>query len=102
MLHLVGKELDGSMTPDAKKETVGRIAAHIDYADHGGAILLGIEGIVVIGHGRSEARAASSMIRTAKRYVSAEVNRHIVSALKAAPARASRRREHDERRDDQR
>jgi phosphate acyltransferase len=86
MLHLMGRELAADLPADRAKAAVGRVASHIDYAEHGGALLLGVDGIVVIGHGRSDARAASSMIRTAKRYVSAEVNRHIVSALHAAPA----------------
>lgn len=49
----------------------------IDYAEYGGAPLLGLNGLVVIGHGRSDARA----IRAAMR-VAAET----AAALNAAPA----------------
>lgn len=81
MLQTFARELATMLPPDQVKAMVGKVAHHIDYAEHGGALLLGVDGIVVIGHGRSDARAASSMIKTAKKFVDAGVNRHIVSAL---------------------
>ncbi len=38
----------------------------IDYAEYGGAFLLGCKGVVVIGHGRSDARAVASALRRAR------------------------------------
>lgn len=38
----------------------------IDYAEYGGAFLLGVRGLVVIGHGRSDARAVASALRRAR------------------------------------
>ncbi|NUQ00101.1 MAG: phosphate acyltransferase PlsX [Armatimonadetes bacterium] len=35
----------------------------IDYSEYGGAFLLGIKGLVVIGHGRSNAKAVASALR---------------------------------------
>jgi len=86
LLQAFATELQAALAPEKAKEILRRIAQRIDYAEHGGALLLGVEGIVVIGHGRSDARAAASMLRTAKRYVSAEVNRHIVASLRATAA----------------
>jgi glycerol-3-phosphate acyltransferase PlsX len=36
-----------------------------DYAEYGGAVLLGVNGIVIIGHGRSNERAIENAIRVA-------------------------------------
>ena len=37
----------------------------MDWREIGGAPLLGVNGVVVIGHGRSDAQAIQSMIRMA-------------------------------------
>jgi glycerol-3-phosphate acyltransferase PlsX len=39
----------------------------LDYATYGGALLLGVAGISVIGHGRSSSQAIASAIRVARR-----------------------------------
>lgn len=93
MLHMFAKELAAVLPAEQIKATVSRVARHIDYAEYGGALLLGVNGIVVIGHGRSDARAAASMIRAAKKFVDAGVNRHIVSVLATAPAPDNDRRD---------
>jgi glycerol-3-phosphate acyltransferase PlsX len=87
MLKMFARELAPAMKPEDVKATTARVARHIDYAEYGGALLLGVDGIVVIGHGRSDARAAASMIRTAHEYVRAGVNRHIVSAIESLAQR---------------
>ena len=43
--------------------SVGRVMAKFDYAETGGAPLLGIDGVAFIGHGRSNDRAIASAIR---------------------------------------
>ncbi|HKE01230.1 MAG TPA: phosphate acyltransferase PlsX [Planctomycetota bacterium] len=90
LLELFRRELAASLAPDALKSALRSVAARLDYAEHGGALLLGIEGIVVIGHGRSDARAAASMLRVARCYVAADVNRHIVAALQRPKLGASK------------
>ncbi|MBM3244093.1 MAG: phosphate acyltransferase PlsX, partial [Candidatus Omnitrophica bacterium] len=40
-----------------------RFKKDIDYAEYGGAPLLGVNGVVIIGHGRSNARAIKNAIR---------------------------------------
>jgi glycerol-3-phosphate acyltransferase PlsX len=44
-------------------------AAKLDYREYGGASLLGVQGNVVIAHGRSQARAVKNAIRLAKQSV---------------------------------
>ncbi len=72
------------MDPSAMRQIVGQAHAHIDYSDYGGALLLGIEGIVTICHGRSGGRAIGNAIRVARDAVGANVNEHIVAAARAA------------------
>lgn len=38
----------------------------LDYSEYGGAPLLGLNGVCIIGHGRSKARAVASAVRAAK------------------------------------
>lgn len=42
-----------------------RFRARLDYTEYGGAPLLGVKGLSIIGHGRSNARAVRSAIRAA-------------------------------------
>jgi len=49
----------------------------VDYAEYGGAPLLGVEGISIIGHGRSSGRAIKNAIRVAADFATGEVNKHI-------------------------
>ncbi|MDO8588546.1 MAG: phosphate acyltransferase PlsX [Armatimonadota bacterium] len=52
----------------------------IDYSEHGGAPLLGVNGICVIGHGRSNARAVSSAVRAAV----GAVEHNVISSISAS------------------
>ena len=54
----------------------------IDYSERGGAPLLGVRGVVIIGHGRSNARAITNAIGTAQEAVSSGVLLQIGTALK--------------------
>ncbi len=49
----------------------------LDYAEYGGAPLLGVRGVSIIAHGRSDARAVKNAILVAKRAVEAEMDVHI-------------------------
>ena len=43
-----------------------KLKRRLDYTEYGGAQLLGVDGVTVIGHGRSNARAVFSAIRAAR------------------------------------
>ena len=45
----------------------------LDPAEYGGGILLGVDGVVIIGHGSSNAKAIKNAIRVAKESVEAKV-----------------------------
>ncbi len=42
------------------------LARRMDYSEYGGALLLGVSGVVVIAHGRSRAKAVKNAVRAAK------------------------------------
>ncbi|MCX7805665.1 MAG: phosphate acyltransferase PlsX [Planctomycetota bacterium] len=58
------------------------LAKRTDYAEWGGAPLLGVNGICIIGHGRSNSRAVANAIRAAREAVSQRLCDRIVSMLK--------------------
>jgi len=60
-----------------------RFKKEIDYAEYGGALLLGINGVVIIGHGRSNLKAIKNAIRVAKEEVERQVNTKILEAIKS-------------------
>ncbi|MBD3246443.1 MAG: phosphate acyltransferase PlsX [Candidatus Omnitrophica bacterium] len=60
------------------RHSLKRFKRMIDYAEYGGAPLLGVDGVVIIGHGRSSARAVKNAVQAASR----ELNRGINSEIK--------------------
>ena len=60
----------------------------LDYAEYGGAPLLGVSAPVLIGHGRSRPHAIMNMLRAAHMAVAHDVTRHIIERL-AQPAKES-------------
>lgn len=62
-------------------EALASVHKQVDYSEYGGALLLGVNGIVVIGHGRSDPNAVSNALNLAARALDADVNGHIVAGL---------------------
>ncbi|HLF90774.1 MAG TPA: phosphate acyltransferase PlsX [Anaerolineales bacterium] len=58
-----------------------KIRKLLDPAEIGAAPLLGVDGLVFIGHGRSDARAVVSAIRTARQAVEAGLMVHLRTAI---------------------
>lgn len=58
-----------------------RIAQRIDYAEYGGAPLLGVNGVSLIAHGRSDDRAIASALRQAVRTARADYVGAVMRAL---------------------
>jgi glycerol-3-phosphate acyltransferase PlsX len=54
---------------------------NLDYAEIGGAPLLGVNGAVIIAHGRSSAKAIESAISVARRSVEADLSGGIAAAI---------------------
>jgi glycerol-3-phosphate acyltransferase PlsX len=59
-------------------ENVGR---DLDYAEYGGALLLGIRGVAVICHGSSSPKAIKNAVRTARNFVNKRVQEQLEEGL---------------------
>ncbi|HXA57018.1 MAG TPA: phosphate acyltransferase PlsX [Candidatus Acidoferrum sp.] len=57
-----------------------------DYSEYGGAPLLGVRGVTIIGHGRSNANAIKNAVRVAADLCRAHMNEKIEQELSAAAA----------------
>jgi glycerol-3-phosphate acyltransferase PlsX len=55
------------------KHSLKRIKKKLDYSEYGGALLLGVNGIVIIGHGGSNAKAIKNAISLSYRFVTEKV-----------------------------
>lgn len=58
-----------------------RFKKELDYSEYGGAPLLGVNGVVIIGHGRSNAKAVKNAIRVAGEEVERKFNEKILEAI---------------------
>lgn len=70
----------------AKDDLKGVIKSSLNYEAIGGAPLLGVDGVVIIGHGRSKAPAIYSAIQRAKEAVENGVVDGIERGLEALPS----------------
>src|SRR5487761_489465 len=57
----------------------------IDYSEYGGAPLLGVRGIAIIGHGGSNANAIKNAVRVAAELTQARLNERIERELSSLP-----------------
>lgn len=63
------------------KRNLKRIYKKIDYTEYGGAQLLGINGVCVIGHGRSNSNAVKNAVGLAKDFVVNKVQEKIQNEI---------------------
>src|SRR5256714_3374456 len=72
------------------KPAFDRFRKRVDYAEMGGAPLLGIDGAAIICHGASPVKAIKNAVRVAAEWAKAGLNEHIKAALEAEVARGGR------------
>jgi len=70
------------------RSNLKRIKKRLDHAEHGGALLLGVNGICVIGHGSSKALSVVSALRLAHSAASHGVMDHLAQLGAKATSRA--------------
>ena len=63
------------------RSTLREAYRRLDYAEYGGAPLLGLDGVGIVAHGGSSPLAIKNAIRAAKYAVDQDVNRHISEVL---------------------
>ncbi len=82
MLHALRDTMKGNPrlneAVDILIPVVQSVIGMLDYTAYGGALLLGVEGNIIVGHGRSNAIAIKNAITTAKR----EVVQGVTEAMK--------------------
>jgi glycerol-3-phosphate acyltransferase PlsX len=61
------------------------VMKELDYQEHGGVPLLGVNGVSIIGHGGSTPKAIKNMILRAEEMVERRVNQNIEASLHAIP-----------------
>lgn len=83
LMGLFGKSLVASMPElaDKIKPVLKGIFQKLDYSEYGGAPLLGVNGVMMICHGRSDRRAIANAVRAACGFVKADVNKIIAGQL---------------------
>ena len=73
---LLGDELQGTFSSQVgyllSKRAFRRFRRRVDYSEYGGAALLGVAGLVVVGHGRSSARAVRNAVAMAYRFATSD------------------------------
>lgn len=63
------------------KRNLKNIYKKMDYTQYGGALLLGLNGVCIVGHGRSSAYAVRNAIRTARDFVANKVQEKIETEM---------------------
>jgi glycerol-3-phosphate acyltransferase PlsX len=65
----------------ALRGTLRKVFQSLDYEEYGGVPLLGVNGVVIIGHGKSTAKAIKNMILKAEETVQKKINERIAHSL---------------------
>jgi len=69
------------------KKHLKKVFKQVDYSEYGGAQLLGLNGVCIIGHGRSNPNAVKNAVRQARDFVASRVQDKIQEEIaKAVPA----------------
>ena len=93
MLKLTEGVLDiltNALSGDGQREAMASLARQLDYAEYGGAPLLGVNGVVIIAHGSSSPKAIKNAIKVAARFVDTDLSAKIIERLKGVVAENGR------------
>jgi len=78
---LLGAELQGTFSSQVgyllSRRAFRRFRRRVDYSEYGGALLLGVAGLAVVGHGRSSAKAVRNAIAMAYRFAAGDFVREL-------------------------
>src|SRR5262249_25084091 len=84
-IKMASKELLGSLETERPRgqRALETLMDRYDYSSHGGAPLLGIDGICIICHGSSGDKAIKNALAVAANYTRIKLNERIVQELEA-------------------
>jgi len=88
MLKLVEgvKDILVSALAGTEGDGLKALASQFDYAEYGGAPLLGVDGVVIIAHGASSPKAIKNAVKVAARFVDIDLDALIVGRVREAMA----------------
>ena len=85
---LLGEELQGTFSSQVgyllSRRAFRRFRRRVDYSEFGGAPLLGVAGLAIVGHGRSSAKAVRNAIAMAHRFASSDFIPRVEQEIAAA------------------
>jgi glycerol-3-phosphate acyltransferase PlsX len=88
MEDLLYEELSSTMTLRVgsmlTRRALRRFRRRVDYSEYGGAPLLGVAGVVIVGHGRSSAKAVRNGVAMAYRFASGQMIERLERDMSAA------------------
>lgn len=65
----IGKSLWAKIGYLFMKRALKKFRKRVDYSSYGGALLLGVNGIAIVGHGRSDSHAIKNAIKVARDFI---------------------------------
>src|SRR5947209_17689622 len=85
---LLGEELSSTITMRVgsvlTRRALRRFRRRVDYSEYGGAPLLGVRGIAIVGHGRSSAKAVRNAVAMAYRFAAERFIERVEREITAA------------------
>jgi glycerol-3-phosphate acyltransferase PlsX len=84
ILLKMGEGLSNFLTKEIQRadKNMGKFLSKFDYSEYGGALLLGVNGIAIICHGRSTAKAIKNAIKIAIDLAEKKINERISEEIK--------------------
>jgi glycerol-3-phosphate acyltransferase PlsX len=87
--HLLRESLESTISGKIgyaiSKNAFATFKKRLDYSEYGGAPLLGVRGVCIICHGRSNANAIKNAIRVAAEFSGGKINQRIEDELRGTP-----------------
>ena len=90
---LLGEELSGTFTSRVgyllSRRAFRRFRRRVDYSEYGGALLLGVKGVTIVGHGRSSAKAVRNAITLGHRFARERLIDRVAAGIAGLPVSQS-------------
>ena len=77
----IASDLPGKLAGAVIRPRLRKLVKRLDYAEYGGVPLLGVNGVAIISHGRSKAKAIKNALRVARQTAETDVTGAIISGL---------------------
>lgn len=91
---LLGEELQSTFSSQVgyllSRRAFRRFRRRVDYSEYGGAPLMGVAGLCIVGHGRSSAKAVRNAVAMAARFVTSNVLSRVEQEIAAASVAGQR------------